>query len=178
MTDLFYSFVTFAGLFATLAAISICAPRPLWIKISALGVTTLCLPAAYVSLADLLSRPKPVALEWSRPNLSEAVVLGSNLREGESIYLWLKVASLEEPRSYVLPWNQKVAEQLYGAQREANSKGTVVRMKTVVMAGRADEDRMFYAVPQSPLPPKDPPVNQALVYTPSMRDQGHRGNTH
>ena len=169
MSDLFYSFVILAGLLATLAAISISAPRAFWIKVSALGITTLCLPVAYVSLADLLSRPKPIALEWSRHSLTEAVVLGSNLREGESIYLWLKVATLEEPRFYVLPWNQKLAEQLYGAQREADSKGTIVRMKMAVAPGQPAGHRMFYAVPQPPPPPKQSPVNEALVYTPSPR---------
>ena len=44
-------------------------------------------------------------------------------------YLWLRIAGAEEPRSYVLPWNQKLAEQLYGAQREAESRGTKVHVK-------------------------------------------------
>lgn len=164
MSHVFYLFAVSAALTATLAAISISAPRALWIKAGALAVAALFLPTTYISLTDLLSRPKPIALEWWHRDLSEAVVLGANLREGEAIYLWLKVAGLEAPRSYVLPWHQKLAEQLYGAQREADSTGTAVRVKTPFVAGRTDEDPMFYAVPHSPRPPKESPVDQPPMY--------------
>ena len=43
---------------------------------------TLFVPASYMSLTNLLSRPKPADMEWEQRQLSEATVLGAHLREG------------------------------------------------------------------------------------------------
>ncbi|MFQ6022268.1 MAG: hypothetical protein ACE5NW_06065 [Acidiferrobacterales bacterium] len=161
MNHSFYLFAVSTGLAATLAAISIWSARALWIKVSALAIAALFLPTMYVSLVELLSRPKPIALEWGRSDLSEATVLGANLREGESIYLWLRVAGVEEPRSYALPWDQKLAEQLYRAQREADAKGTAVQVKHPF---QDDRRPMFYAQPQPAQPPKAIPAANPLIY--------------
>lgn len=164
MNQAFYLFAASAGLVASLAAITIWSPRALWIKVSALVIAALLLPTSYISLVELLSRPKPIALEWTRSDLSEAVVLGANLREGESIYLWLRVDGVEEPRSYVLPWDQKLAKQLHGAQREADAKRTAVHVRHPFENRQGDRRPVFYAVPQPPRPPKTNPADNPLIY--------------
>ena len=119
MIELFNLFAVSAALAAALAAISIWSHRKLWVKISAVLTTALFIPAIYLSYADLLSRPKPASLEWWNRDASEATVVGSKLREGEAIYVWIELAETDEPRAYRLPWQQELAEQLYGAQRVA-----------------------------------------------------------
>lgn len=150
-----------------LAAISIWSPRPLWLKVGALTIAALLLPAAYVSLVELLSRPKPVSLEWSHDSLSKAVVLQADWREGESIYLWLRIPGIDDPRAYVLPWSREQAEQLFAAQREAESRGTEVHVERPFGRGEHESQQpVFYAVPQRPPPPKATSVNNTFVYQP------------
>jgi hypothetical protein len=163
MSQVLYLFAVSLGLATALAAICIWSPRALWIKVGALSIAVLFLPATYVSVVDLLSRPKPIALEWKRADLAEAKVIGAELREGEAIYLWLRTPGVEEPRSYVLPWNQKLAEQLHGAQREANARGTAVRARGLFATGQDRQQPMFYAMPQPARPPKEAPAQNPLV---------------
>ena len=46
-------------------------------------------------------------------------MVGSRLREGEAIYLWIEMVDSDEPRAYKLPWQQEMAKQLFGAERLA-----------------------------------------------------------
>jgi hypothetical protein len=167
MNDAFYLFALSSGLAAALAAIAIWSPRALWVKLSALAVTALFLPGSYLTMVDLLSRPKPVGLEWTHRHLSDAAVLGANFRENQAIYLWLRVDGAEEPRAYVLPWDQRLAQQLYGAQRDAQAQGTALHVKDPFMDGRDHEKPIFYALPQPPLPPKEVPTETPHLYRPS-----------
>jgi hypothetical protein len=169
MNQVLYLFAISLGLGAALASIAIWSPRALWIKVGALAIAALFLPVTYVSVVDLLSRPKPIALEWQRAGLAEAKVIGAELREGESIYLWLRTPGADEPRSYVLPWDRKLAEQLHGAQREAQAKGTAVHARNLFEGDRDPRRPMFYALPQPALPPKEPPAPAPFVFDPPAK---------
>jgi hypothetical protein len=154
VTELFHLFAASAALASVLAAISIWSHRKLWAKLSAVLATALFIPAIYLSYADLLSRPKPANLEWWHRSASEATVVGSRLREGEAIYVWIEIADTDEPRAYKLPWQQEMAKQLYGAQREAEANGTKVQMRLPFANRVESQEPLFYALPQPPLPPK------------------------
>jgi hypothetical protein len=96
------------------------------------------------------------------------------LREGENIFLWLELEGAAEPRSYVLPWSQPLAKQLYGAQREAEAKGTKVNMRMPFNSTRNEQEPLFYAQPQAALPPKQPPGDNAIHFRhSSQRRPGH-----
>ena len=164
MTELTYLFATVAVLAGLVTSISIWAPRRLWLKLTALGAATLFLPIGYLSLAHLLSLPKPVALEWWLTNAASATVLGSTMRENEAIYVWLQLEQVAEPRAYALPWNRDLAEQLQTAQREADENGSHVRMRLPFEPSLDDREPKFYALPQPPLPPKDLGQPPAQVY--------------
>ena len=176
MTEVLHLFAVSLSLAAVLAAIAIWSPRVLWMKVGALAVATLFVPVAYLSVIELLSRPKPVALEWSRANLAEAKVLGADLREGESIYVLLRVAGIDEPRFYMLPWDRNLAEQLNRAQREAARQGTDVRAKNLFRNGpEHDQQPVFYARPQEARPPKRPPAFQPFVFESGTDPRGPGG---
>lgn len=155
MTELFNLFAASAALAVILAGISIWSHRRLWAKICAVLATALFIPTIYMSYADLLSRPKPASLEWWNRDASEVTVVGAKLREGEAIYLWIEMPQADEPRAYKLPWQQELAKQLYGAQREADAMGTKVRMRSPFKEQTEDREPMFYAQPQPPLPSKN-----------------------
>ena len=107
------------------------------------------------AFSDLLSRPKPVALEWWLAHADEATVLGSQMREGQSLYLWLQVDGEAEPRAYRLPWDQQTAQQLQNALEEAQRNGTQARMRLPFEPTLDAREPKFYAPPQPALPPKD-----------------------
>ena len=164
MSNLPFLFAMAAGLAALLASIAIWAPRSLAIKAGALGCTVLFMPVAYAGLTDLLSRPKPVALEWWLGNAQEATVIGSQMREGSSLYLWLQLDGESEPRAYRLPWNQKMAQQLQQALEKAERDGTEARMRLPFEPSLDGREPKFYAAPQPALPPKDYAQPPAQVY--------------
>lgn len=167
LTQLFVATVALAGL---LGLISVWAPRRLPVKVAALLATTLFLPLAWASMVDLLSRPKPVDLEWWLAEAEEATVLGSQIQENVGIHLWLQLPGVAEPRAYVLPWNRDTAERLQEALREAEQQGGDVRMRLPFEPSLDDREPKFYALPQPALPPKDLTDPAPQFYTPPGRD--------
>lgn len=154
MDGLIYLFAVAVLLAAALAAIGIWAPRKLWLKVSAVAITGLLSASAYASYADLLSKPKPVSLEWAQRHVGQATVLAASLQEDEAIYLWLEFDGVDSPRAYALPWSREAAEQLQKAMREAAEQGTGVQMQTPFETDREPTEMMFHATPQPAMPPK------------------------
>lgn len=138
-----------------LASIGIWAPRKLVLKLVAVTATISMMPLSYAAMAALLSRPKPVELEWWLESAREATVLGSTMREGEGIYLYLQLDSSAEPRSYVMPWNRQLAEELQQALQEAEENQSAVQMRLPFEPSYDDREPKFYALPQPAQPPKD-----------------------
>jgi hypothetical protein len=168
MNDLFYLFGATVLVAALLANIGIWAPRRIAVRLSALLVSMMFIPLAYASAAALLSRPKPVSLEWVQGAAAEAIVLGSSIEEGQAIYIWLQLPDSTQPRAYALPWNRDVAEQLQEARREAERQGTGLVMRMPFERSWESREPKFYALPQPALPPKDAVDPPAHVRHPSQ----------
>ncbi len=175
MRDLIPFFAALGLLAAVLAHIAIWSPRNLWVKVGALATTVAFLPVAYVSLSTMLSRPKPIELEWSRAPLAEAAVLGSRLEEGKAIYVWLGMEGVDEPRAYVLPWSKELAKQLYSAQRTAEQTGTKVLMRKPFENSLDEAEQQFYAAPVPPPPEKEERPQNALQFERSGTEPGSGG---
>lgn len=111
---------------------------------------------AFGATASLLGRAKPVAVEWLAPQVEEATILSGHLIERQGIYLTL-VWGEGEPRLYVLPWDQQTAEQLQQALSEAERNGTQTMMKRPFETSQDEQEPLFYAQPQQPLPDKPVP---------------------
>ena len=140
---------------AALATIAIWSRRKLLPKVSALLAAILILPVTYASFAELLSKPKPIKLEWWHKQSEEATVVSSVMREDEGIFLWLQIKGIQEPRSYVLPWDQELAKQLHEAQQKAEESNSELRMRLPFEKTLDDMEPKFYALPQIAPPPKD-----------------------
>lgn len=149
-----YFFVPTAIAAALLCNIGIWSPRNGWLKISAILITALFLPLAYGSISELLSRPKPVSLEWARRALPEAQLIGASMQEGKAIYIWLQTSETPEPRAYELPWNKETAKQLQRAQRLAKRSKNGVKIRRPFQAEQDPREPMFYAAPRKSLPTK------------------------
>ena len=175
MRDLIPLFSALAVLAVILAHIAIWAPRQLWIKFGALATTVAFMPVAYASLSTMLGRPKPIEMEWSRQQLSEAAVLGARLEEGKAIYVWLGIDGVEDPRSYSLPWDQELAKQLNSAQRTAQQNGTQVHMRLPFENSLDQRDQQFYAAAVPPPAEKQQETQNPLQFKRS--DSNTSGST-
>ena len=176
MSELLTLFAVLVGLAAVLVNIALWSPRNIKIKIGALVTMALFLPVAYMSLSEMLSRPKPISIEWSHRHLAEATVLSSHMEEGKAIYLWLGIEDSNEPRAYVLPWNEQMARQLHGARRTAKQTGSRVQMRLPFENSQDRRDQVFYAQPQPPAPAKQQPAQNPLNFQHSQSNNGSSAN--
>ena len=171
MTELLALFAFLAILAAILANIAFWGRQRVWVKFGALVVVAILLPSGYFGLSEMLSRPKPIALELARTELAEANVLGAHMEENKAIYLWLSLPDLGEPRAYALPWDQQLAKQLRGAQRESEETGAPVRMRRPFESSLDEREQRFYAAPPPPPPEKEPAAENPLNFQPSQTVQ-------
>ncbi|MBI2108920.1 MAG: hypothetical protein HYT93_01910 [Parcubacteria group bacterium] len=160
-----YSLI-FIGIAVGLAAIAVWSPRRFWVKSAAIILTVLFVASGYAALMDLLSRPKPVHLEWVHRSAKDAAVLGVVIKEGKGIYLWLQLRGVPEPRYYVLPWNRPMAERLQEAMRQAQRNKSGLMMKSPFEYKRSLDtlDQLFYPLPQPAAPLKEPPAQSPRTF--------------
>ncbi len=170
MTVTTHWFVIAASLAGLLATIAIWAPRSLKLKVAALLCASLFLPLGYISLNDILSRPKPISLESAHKQLEEVRIVSAMMKEDIGIYLWLQLPEVTEPRSYKLPWSTEVAKQLHKAQQEAEAEGTEVKMKKPFEKNLDTRDAIFYAAPQAAPPAKTPPDEKPILFNASASE--------
>lgn len=166
--DFIFLYAGLAAIMVTLAHIGVWSPRKLWLKLLALGVLCLFFPVGYLSLAELLGRPKPVSLEWVQRHAPKANLVGASMRENEAIYVWLQLPDEPEPRAYRLPWSRQLAQQLQGAQAQAEKNGTGVEMKSPFEESMDRRDPVFHARPQEALPEKRPPNDTPQFIAPQQ----------
>ena len=171
MIELSYLFMTTAALVGLLSMISIWSRHRSWIRAGALAIAFLFLPLAYASYASLLSKPKPVDLEWWLGQADEATVLSSSIQEEVGIFLWLQLAEVAEPRAYVVPWNRDLAEQLQAAMREAEEQNGQLQMRLPFEPSLDEDEPKFYAMPQPAMPPKDLDRQPPEIYQQAKRGQ-------
>lgn len=162
-------YAVFLALVVALALIAVWSRRRLGFRIGSVALLALVAAVAYGAFNDLLSRPKPIALESNHAAVDEAEVLGAALREGKGIYLWLRLPEVDEPRYYILPWRIRLAEELQEAMREAERNRAGLIMRLPFEGGLEDRDEpRFYAVPQAKLPDKPTGIYEDYSH-PSLR---------
>ena len=170
MKDLFLLFVALLSVAALLATIAIWSHRRVSIRTVAVVLTALFLPIAYLGVTELLSQPKPMQHEWFKRHVDEATLLGVSVREGESIYLWLRLDDSLEPRYYVLPWQQQLAEKLQNLVDEAIKEGaSVVISDPFSRKSHQDLGDMNVKMIRPPQPPMKPPSPPPQFFNPRER---------
>ena len=158
-----YYFTAFVLLSCALAMIAVWARRRLWVRAGALVMVAAFLSLEYMALVDLLSRPKPVAMESRSLDATEATVIAASMDEGNAIYLWLRFEETRQPRYYALPWAYESAVELQKAIKEANITGAEVQM--ILDFESSLEKRAtprFFTTPPVELPMK--PMPDAFEY--------------
>jgi hypothetical protein len=159
------------ALVALLAWVAIAQPGPLPRKVAALLALALFIPVGLTASAELLGRPKPIEMEWLADLGEEATVVAWDLREGEAIYLWLRLPGESAPRAYALPWSLGEADQLMEAAETAAAMETELVARVVdesPVEGEEDRRMLFYPPAQIALPYKIEPdeTDLDLLYVP------------
>lgn len=121
-------FICTVALIACVANVAVWSHRGIKVRALAVALVALLAPLLYLSVTELLSRPKPARHAWFLQQAAEAIVLGAEYVEGEAIYLWLRVDGAEAPGYFVLPWNDRFAERLEDLLDEGLNNGTLVRI--------------------------------------------------
>jgi len=148
-------FATCALMLGIILWITVSGEKRVALRLLALGLGVSFLPLGFGAMTELLSKPKPVSLEWLQRSAAEAKVHGSIARENEAIYVWLQLPDDKRPRSYVLPWSEAAAIEMHKAKSQADAQGTELMMKVPFNARKKQQaDARFYPAPQPKLPPK------------------------
>lgn len=170
MKDLFLVFVALLSVTALLATIAIWSHRRVSVRTMAVVLTALFLPIAYLGVTELLSQPKPMHHEWFKRHVDEATLLGVSVREGESIFLWLRLDDSLEPRYYVIPWQQQLAEKLQNIVDEAIREGaSVVISDPFSRKSNENLGEMNVRIIRPPQPPMKPPSPPPQFFNPRER---------
>ena len=161
MNAVFVVFGSLLGVTALLASIAIWSPRRTPVRTLAVVLTALFVPIGYLGVTELLSQPKPMQHEWFKRHVDEATLLGVSLSEGQAIYLWLRLDDSLEPRFYVLPWQQQLAENLQNLVDEAIRDGASITISNPFARKAFDDlgsmNMQIVRPPQLPMKPPSPP---------------------
>jgi hypothetical protein len=115
----------------------------------------LLLAILFFGYSDMLGRPKSTRLEVLHTGAKEATILGSYIRDGNGIYLWLQLPESPEPRYYVLPWDEKTAAALQRAiEDNAQHHGAGVVVQLPFEFSWEKREPVFHPLPQPKLPEK------------------------
>ena len=91
-------------------------------------------------------------------------------REDEAIYLWLRLDDSLEPRYYVLPWQQQLAEKLQNLIDEAIRDGASVTISDPFSRNAFDNLGSLNArIIRPPTPPMKPPSPPPQFFNPRER---------
>lgn len=146
--------------------ITVSGEKRVALRVSALVLGVCFLPLGFAAMTELLSKPKPVALEWLKRTADEAKIHGSIVRENEAIYLWLQLPDDPKPRSYELPWSEAAAIEMHKAKNQADAQGTALMMKIPFKERNEQKaDPQFYAEPQTKMPPKQIVEDDVTIFS-------------
>jgi hypothetical protein len=156
MIDLAYYLLPTATIAAFLASVALRAPHRVGVKVLCIVGLAGFLPLTMAGFADLLGRPKPVALLQDIVARPEATVIAATMEEGEKIWLWVAFEPSAEPRAFSLPWDLELAKQLRKAQADGERQGSKVKMRLTRLKEKPENraEPVFHAPPPPPLPAK------------------------
>ena len=170
MTSFILAFVSLALLLGALAYLATPAGSKLG-RAALSGFFAVLLGALFFGYSDMLGRPKATQLEMFRGSMKDARVIGSYMREGEGIFLWLLLPGNPEPRYYKLPWNEQTATALQNAIEQNNQQHGGGVVMNLPFEHSLDRDKpKFYPLPQPKLP--DKPYEKTPTQTYQAPEQG------
>ncbi|MBF87243.1 MAG: hypothetical protein CMJ14_04495 [Pelagibacterales bacterium] len=151
--NIFY--IVLLALTVLLISITIWSRRPFRWRISGFFIGATLISLLFISILELLSRPKPAHLELFYKDIPEVVLLHASWEEEVALYILVEIPGVEEPRLYILPWSREDAEQFEQAMQEGEDNNEEVRIGNPFFnTDEEDRERLVYTSPAKPMPQK------------------------
>ena len=151
--NIFY--IVLLALAVLLISITIWSRRPFRWRISGFFIGATLISLLFISILELLSRPKPAHLELFYKDIPEVVLLHASWEEEVALYILVEIPGVEEPRLYILPWSREDAEQFEQAMQEGEDNNEEVRIGNPFFnTDEEDRERLVYTSPAKPMPQK------------------------
>ena len=152
--NIFY--IVLLALAVLLISITIWSRRPFRWRISGFFIGATLISLLFISILELLSRPKPAHLELFYKDIPEVVLLHASWEEEVALYILVEIPGVEEPRLYILPWSREDAEQFEQAMQEGEDNNEEVRIGNPFFnTDEEDRERLVYTSPAKPMPQKE-----------------------
>ena len=166
----FFSILTI--LIACILSITVWSRKELKYKVLSLVLGSFCFIISYVSMLEILSRPKPKNLELLNKYANELTLLHVNWIEGEAIYLLVQLDDLREPRLYKFPWNASQAQEYDEMLEKGRESGEEVKITNPFYPTNSEEKKtLIYSSPAKPLPEKEASQPGITSYDPAIEDK-------
>ncbi len=129
---------------------------------------------SYVSLLEILSRPKPKSLEILNKYVEEVTLLHVSWVEGEAIHILIRLDGVKEPRLYSFPWDPIQAQEFDEALEKGRENNEEVRISNPFFVSNLEERKtLIYSSPAKPLPAKKPPKVGITAYDPDAEKKSY-----
>ena len=159
---------------ALLTSISFKSRKNLYLKILSLILGFFIFLLSYVSLIEVLSRPKPKNLELLNRYVKEITLLHVTWIEGESIHILTMLDGFKEPRLYEFPWDPIQAQEFDEALEKGRENNEEVRIANPFFISNVEERKtIIYSSPAKPLPAKKPPELGITAYDPDAEKKSY-----
>ncbi len=112
-------------------------------KIAALVALTLLIPVGYVTVSELLGRPKPAASAFLEDFRDYHAVIAWDIHEDQAIYLWLEMPDGREPRVFAFPYDTATVSRLQDAGETAKALASKL-LARLEETGRSGESRLEF----------------------------------
>ncbi len=166
MNTLIWFYITITILIVAITSLTIWARKSSIVRTYALSMATIAVILSYISLLELLSRPKPKELELFNRNAKEVTLLHVSWLEEEAIYILIEIEELAEPRLYKFPWNAEMAQKFDEAIEQGRENGENVKISNPFTSDTEAKKTLVYTSPAKPMEPKEAPKPGITSYDP------------
>ena len=174
MSAINWFFFTVVILTAILTSLTFKSRKKTYIKVFSLILGISIFIISYVSLLEILSRPKPKNLEILNKYVKEVTLLHVSWIEGESIHILIRLDGIKEPRLYSFPWDPIQAQEFDEALENGRENNEEVRISNPFFVSNLEERKtLIYSSPARPLPAKKPPEVGITAYDPDAEKKSY-----
>ncbi|MDC3023945.1 hypothetical protein OA264_00530 [Alphaproteobacteria bacterium] len=174
MSSINWFFFIIVILTAILTSIVFKSKKRTFTKFSTLILGISIFLISYISLLEILSRPKPKNLEILNKYVKEVTLLHVSWIEGESIHLLIRIDGVKEPRLYSFPWDPIQAQEFDEALEKGRENNEEVRISNPFYVSNLEERKtLIYSSPAKPLPAKKPPEVGITAYDPDAEKKSY-----
>ncbi len=159
---------------ALLSSIAFKSRKSFFLKVSSLVLGIFIFSLSYISLIEILSRPKPKNLELLNRYVKEITLLHVTWIEGEAIHILATIDGIKEPRLYKFPWDPVQAQEFDEAIQKGRENNEEVKIANPFFISNVEERKtLIYSSPAKPLPAKKPPEVGITAYDPDAEKKSY-----